>query len=89
MSPEEKVTRASHAEQLMRDELLTEAFDKIETAYINAWKASRVGDKEAREFAYSMVSAVSLVRRQIIGVIQEGQLAVADIEYALSDNTEN
>ena len=89
MSPEEKVTRASHAEQLMRDDLLTEAFEKIEAAYVNAWKASRVGDKEAREFAYSMVSAVALVRRQLVGVIQEGQLAVADIEYALSDDTEN
>ena len=48
------VLRAEKAEALLRNELLTEAFDYLEHQFIQAWRSSGIGEAENRERIYQL-----------------------------------
>jgi hypothetical protein len=64
--------RAEHAKRLLEDTLLTECLDSIESAAIDAWASTAMGDHENREMAYHALKASRRVRETLKGVIDNG-----------------
>ena len=78
MTPDEKIRRASEAQQLMQNPFLREAFDKIERdameEMLSAHPWARLGDRK-RRLAAERVRTIRDVRAALVSVIAEGQHA--------------
>lgn len=72
-------SRGARAEELLRSELVTEAFDQLETVYVEAWKSTKPLDTEARERLWQAYQIVGKVRSHLIGVAEDGKLAQAEL----------
>ena len=66
--------RSEHAQALLRDELLNEAFDQVIETYLDLWRNSDPNDQDTREQAYQLVRAVDLVRGHLVSVVETGKL---------------
>ena len=67
--------RGARAEMLLRDELLKEAFDTLEKAYISEWAVTQVRDVEARERLWSAVNVNRKYQDHLRNVLANGKLA--------------
>jgi hypothetical protein len=76
----DKQARAEKAASLLRHELFVEAFDYLDTQFIEAWKSSEVADNETRERIYNLSQALNAVRGYFQSVVEDGKLAEAQIE---------
>jgi hypothetical protein len=74
------VERAAKAEALLRDPTLVEAFDTLETNFIEAWRNSSVADTDNRERIYHLLSALQALKGQIHSVIESGKVAQANLD---------
>ena len=63
------------AELLLRNELLTEAFEHLESTYTAAWKATAPGRTDEREKLFALVTALHDVRGHIEQIATTGELA--------------
>lgn len=72
--------RGAHAEALVRDETLSEAFVEVEAAYMGAWRSSDPFDVEARERAHLAVTLLAHLKGQLINFVREGEVAKAKIQ---------
>jgi hypothetical protein len=73
------LNRAAQAETLMRNELLTEAFAKLEADYIAAWRTTSALNTAAREKLWQAVNIVGLVRGHLLKIVSDGKLAQAEL----------
>ncbi len=71
--------KATHARQLLEDELLQEAFKGLEDAYTSAWRSSLIDDASAREKLFLAINIVGKVRDHLVKIISDGQLASAEL----------
>ena len=71
--------RGSHAEMLLRDELLTEAFKTLEAAYIEEWGRSEFSQVEKRENLWKSTQILGDVRRHLLKVASNGKLAKKEL----------
>lgn len=76
----DKQARAEKAASLLRHELFVEAFDYLDTQFVEAWKSSDVKDAEARERIYNLSQALSALRGYFQSVVEDGKLAEAQLE---------
>jgi hypothetical protein len=76
----DKQARAEKAASLLRHELFVEAFDYLDTQFIEAWKSSDVKDAEARERIYNLSQALSALRGYFQSVVEDGKLAEAQLQ---------
>lgn len=76
---ETAIHRAARAEALLRDEILTGAFDKLEADYIAAWRISPVRDVIAREKLWQAVNIVGKVKEHLSKIVAGGTLAKAEV----------
>ena len=76
----DKQARAEKAASLLRHELFFEAFDYLDTQFIEAWKSSDVKDAEARERIYNLSQALSALRGYFQSVVEDGKLAEAQLQ---------
>ena len=76
----DKQGRAEKAASLLRHELFVEAFDYLDTQFIEAWKSSDVKDAEARERIYNLSQALSALRGYFQSVVEDGKLAEAQLQ---------
>jgi hypothetical protein len=72
--------RAAHAERLLNDPLLQEAFQKLDDEFMRTWRQTSVNDTEARERIYSLCTALDAIKQQIAGVIVDGKIAKMNLE---------
>lgn len=72
--------RGTHAERLLADELLSEAFAKIEQSYMDAWKATGARDTDARERLWQAFQIVGKVKTHLQTIAADGALARRDLE---------
>jgi hypothetical protein len=75
MTPEEKLTRANRAMQLLDDSLLTEAFDAIERDHFENILSASSDEERARLAAE--VRALRNVKERLRSVITTGKAALA------------
>jgi hypothetical protein len=76
----DKQARAEKAASLLRHELFVEAFDYLDTQFIEAWKSSEVADNETRERIYNLSQALNALRGYFQSVVEDGKLAEAQLE---------
>jgi len=76
---ETAISRAARAQALVENELLTEAFDKLDAEYIRAWRVTPVRDVMAREKLWQAVNVVGLVRGHLAKIVADGRLAQAEL----------
>ena len=76
------VERASHAQRLLEDEMLKEAFDNYERELSAAW-LSEAGTPHTREQAYWAMRALSAVRASLENIMADGVLAKRELDGIL------
>ena len=72
--------RGGQAERLLADETLTAAFTGLETAYLEAWKATAARDTDARERLWQAIQIVGKVRSQLASFASDGRIAKAEVD---------
>ncbi len=75
MNLEEKVSRGNRAQRLLDDEMLTEAFAKLEHEYVAQWRNTEFRDQDARERLWWAARVVAKVREHLLIVAKNGQIA--------------
>ena len=83
------VLRAEKAEALLRNELLTEAFDYLEQQFIQAWKSSGIGEAEDRERIYQLSQNLEALKGYFQTVISDGKMAQSQIDEVKRRSTFN
>jgi hypothetical protein len=77
---DEAAARAVRAQELLDNELLTEAFRGLEESYTSAWRASKVDDAAAREKLFLAINVVGKVRDHLAAIVANGKLAQAELK---------
>ena len=83
------VLRAEKAEALLRNELLTEAFDYLEQQFIQAWRSSGIGEAEDRERIYQLSQNLEALKGYVQTVISDGKMAQSQIDEVKRRSTFN
>jgi len=83
------VLRAEKAEALLRNELLTEAFDYLEQQFIQAWRSSGIGEAEDRERIYQLSQNLEALKGYFQTVISDGKMAQSQIDEVKRRSTFN
>ena len=73
-------TDAAHADRLLQDETLTDAFKGLEEAYTRAWRNTSIDDVAAREKLFLAINIVGKVRNHLTALVSNGKLAKAELE---------
>jgi hypothetical protein len=69
------ISRAVRADALLKNELLQEAFKKLEDDYIAAWKTWPAADAAGRERLWQAVNVLGKVKDHLAHVVADGKLA--------------
>jgi hypothetical protein len=72
--------KAARAASLLENDLLTEAFARLEADYIAAWKLTPARDNDGRERLWQAVQIVGKVKDHLAIVIENGKLAEAQLK---------
>jgi hypothetical protein len=76
----EAVTKAMRAQDLLENELLSEAFKGLEDGYAAAWRATGIEDVAAREKLFLAINIVGKVRDHLATILTDGKLAQAELK---------
>ena len=69
------MSRGARAEALIKNELLQEAFKKLEDDYVAAWKTWPAADAAGRERLWQAVNVLGKVKDHLARVAADGKLA--------------
>ena len=83
------VLRAEKAEALLRNELLTDAFDYLERQFIQAWRSSGIGEAEDRERIYQLSQNLEALKGYFQTVVSDGKMAQSQIDEVKRRSTFN
>lgn len=72
--------RGLHADAVLRNPLVKEAFEKIEKFIDTTWKDSEAGDSKDREHLYFMHRALKDFRAHLESTLRNGELATNELE---------
>lgn len=70
------VSRAQQAERLLKDPLLSEAFEKVRQAILAKFEQSPVRDSEGREHLFKMLKALNDARGYLEQAIQDAKVVL-------------
>lgn len=76
----EAAAKAVRAQDLLDNELLSEAFKGLEDNYTAAWRATTVDDVAARKKLFLAINIVGKVRDHLAAVVANGKLAQAELK---------
>jgi hypothetical protein len=74
------VAKALRAQELLDNELLSEAFAGLEDSYTAAWRGTKIDDVSGREKLFLAVNIVGKVRDHLNAVAANGKLAQAELK---------
>jgi hypothetical protein len=72
--------RQARAEALLANELLQEAFARLEDRYLEEWRVSQFRDTDARERLWQAVNIVGKVKDHLAKIVRDGKLAQREID---------
>lgn len=78
MDREDKIRRGEDAKRLLQEPLLTEAFDKLDAAYVKAWRETN--DEKVAAYCHFGTKAVAAMRRHLELTMQTGEMATREIQ---------
>ena len=76
----EAAAKATRAQDLLDNELLSEAFKGLEDSYTSAWRATGIDDVAAREKLFLAINIVGKVRDHLTAIVTNGKLAQAELK---------
>ena len=76
----EAAAKALRAQDLLDNELLTEAFKGLEDNYTAAWRATTIDDVGTREKLFLAINIVGKVRDHLTAIVTNGKLAQAELK---------
>jgi hypothetical protein len=79
-SLDQATVKGQRAQELLDNELLTEAFGMLETNYVSAWRATTIEDAPGREKLFLAINIVGKVRDHLMSVVANGKLAQAELK---------
>jgi hypothetical protein len=79
MTPEERIARGNRAHRLLDDDMLAEAFAKLEQEYVTQWRNTEFRDQDARERLWWAARVVAKVREHLFIVAKNGEIAEREI----------
>ncbi len=74
------LVRRARAEALLQDDVLQEAFVRLEDRYIEEWRVSQFRDTDARERLWQAVNILRKVKDHLAKIVRDGKLAQREIE---------
>ena len=77
---DQAAARATRAQELLDDELLSEAFSTLEDSYVPAWRTTAIDDMAAREKLFLAINIVGKVRDHLAAAVANGKLAQAELK---------
>lgn len=77
---DQAVTKAVRAQDLLDNELLSEAFTGLEESYTAAWRSTTIDDVGAREKLFLAINIVGKVRDHLTAIVASGKLAQAELK---------
>ena len=80
MTLEAQVDRGVHAQRLLNDPLVVEAFEAVRASLVAAWEAAPIRDKEGQHELKLMLKLLADVRSYFDLAISDGQLAADEIQ---------
>ena len=72
---EDDLARQQHAERLLEDSLLTEAFDALEKELTMLWQQTASTDVDQRESFWLAIRLLDRVRVHLISIVDSGKMA--------------
>jgi hypothetical protein len=72
--------KAVRAQELLDNELLSEAFGTLEQSYASAWRATTIDDVLGREKLFLAINIVGKVRDHLSAVVANGKLAQVELK---------
>lgn len=81
--------RGERAAGLLADPLLKGAWDAVEAALLETWRASPVRDAEGREHIWTMLRGLAAVRNALETYIKDGQVAAHNLALSEADKKIN
>lgn len=76
----EKVGKGRKALEILDNEIMKEAFEALESHYINEWKSSKIDDEVKREKAYARMSVLADFKAQLQSYVDTGKIASKQLE---------
>lgn len=73
MTPEDRENRAAHAQALLDDPLMAEAWDSVERSVMQQWRASDPDDTATREDCWHQLRAIAKVRGRLNQIVADGK----------------
>jgi hypothetical protein len=77
---DQAAARAARAQELLDNELLSEAFNALEDSYVSAWRTTAIDDMAAREKLFLAINIVGKVRDHLAAAVANGKLAQAELK---------
>ena len=74
------MARRARVEALLQDDLLQEAFARLEERYIEEWRVSQFRDTDARERLWQAVNVLRKVKDHLARMLADGRLAQREID---------
>jgi hypothetical protein len=74
------LARRARAEALLGNELLQEAFARLEDRYIDEWRVSQFRDTDARERLWQAVNILRKVKDHLAKIVGDGKLAQREVD---------
>jgi hypothetical protein len=74
------LARGARAEALLENELLQEAFLRLEERYVEEWRVCQFRDTDARERLWQAVNILGKVKDHLAKIVRDGKLAQSEID---------
>ena len=74
------LARRARAEALLQNEILQEAFARLEERYVEEWRVSQFRDTDARERLWQAVNILGKVKDHLAKIVRDGKLAQREID---------
>jgi predicted metal-dependent hydrolase len=74
------IARQARAQALMENELLQEAFARLEERYLAEWRVCQFRDTDARERLWQAVNILGKVKDHLAKIVNDGKLAQREID---------
>lgn len=77
---DQATAKAVRAQQLLDNDLLSEAFAELEKNYTAAWRATTIDDVSGREKLFLAINVVGKVRDHLGAIVANGKLAQVELK---------
>jgi hypothetical protein len=82
---EDEIARGNRAAELLRSEILKEAFDKLQDYYVDAWIHTSMDETAKRERLHISINVLSEIQEHLASVAMTGRMAADQIVAAKDD----